>query len=150
MRFSICIRTYKENDAEQLITLIRELQAHELTIFDRMKPPSDIGAWYVENLLRQVEEHSGQILVAERASRLIGYAAVMTSMTQDDPEEIAYSYAYVADIAVTKDHRGTGLGKRLLTECEKLALNRGAKWLRINALAGNIRAVEFYRQFGFS
>lgn len=146
----ILIRRYEDRDLNQLITLIRELQAHELQLFDRMKQPGDIGEWYVKDLQHRCDDQSGEILVAECEGRLAGYAAVMTAITMDDPEETAYTYAMISEIVVTEQYRGRGLGKRLLTECERRAVNAGARWLRISALASNTRTVQLYRHQGFA
>ena len=146
----ILIRRYEDRDLNQLISLIRQLQVYELQLFDRMKHPDEIGEWYVKDLQRRCGEHSGEILVAECEGRLAGYAAVMTAITMDDPEETAYTYAMISDIAVTERHRGKGLGKRLLTECERRAVNAGARWLRICALASNTRTMQLYRHQGFA
>jgi hypothetical protein len=39
------IRPYMEADQSQVLELARELQAHEVPLFDRMKPAADIGLW---------------------------------------------------------------------------------------------------------
>lgn len=146
----IHIRGYEDRDLDQLINLVCELQSYEAQLFDRMKHPDDIGEWYVEDLQRRCREHSGEILLAECRGELAGYAVVLSDVVQDDPDEITYAYAVVADIAVTERYRGRGLGKRLLAECERYALDAGARWLRISALAGNTRALQLYRHHGFA
>ena len=146
----ILIRRYQDSDLDQLINLVRELQSHEVRLFERMKQAGDIGAWYVEDLQRRCREHSGEILLIDCGGELAGYAAVLGTITQDDPDETAYVYAMVADIAVTERYRGRGLGKRLLSECERHARDAGARWLRISVLAGNTRALQLYRHHGFA
>lgn len=146
----IHIRPYEDRDCEQLILLVRELQAHEVELFDRMKQPGDLGKGYVDNLQRLCRDHAGEIIVLECCGRIAGYAAVLTAVESDDPDEVAYTYALVSDIMVTRDQRGKGLGKRLLNHCERHAIEAGATWLRITALAGNTGALDLYRKHGFA
>lgn len=145
----IRIRRYEDRDLDPLIGLIQELQAHELSLFDRMKHPDDIGEAYVADLQCQCREQAGQILIAEHRGHLAGYAAVMTNVVQDDADEVAYTYALISEIAVTRRYRGKGLGRRLLGECERHAVAAGTRWLRIGVLAGNTGAHRLYRKFGF-
>jgi ribosomal protein S18 acetylase RimI-like enzyme len=58
------IREFKESDTRVLIPLIRELQAGEVALFDRMKPIADMGQWYVGRLKEKCIEDEGVILIA--------------------------------------------------------------------------------------
>ena len=143
------IRTYASTDRDALLQLVRELQMHEVRLFDRMKPADQIGAEYIAGLNDQCSEHDGEILVAEMAGRIVGYAAVMKRIRQTDPDETDYVYADVFDLAVTEQARGTGIGGALLNACEGLARQAGTRWLRISVLAKNNGALALYRKFGF-
>lgn len=150
-RRPVCIRDYEEADERQLLALVSELQDHEGAVFDRMKPGSAIGPWYVDVLKRDCAKYGGTILVAVEAGRLLGYATVMTAVEQDgSDDEIAYTYAYVGDLAVLEAHRGEGIGRLLLEHCETRARAAGRRWLRIDVLARNARARDVYRRFGFA
>ncbi len=143
------IREYKDSDETQVIELVRELQAYESAIYDRMKPADDIGPWYVDNLKADVAKYNGSFLVADDGGKLLGYASLLTEVTSaDDPDEIFYSYAYVGDLAITTNHRGQGVGRALIEECERIARGAGQKWLRLGVLAANKNAREFYSRMG--
>ena len=71
-------------------------------------------------------------------------------MHEESIDEEHYTYAYVADLVVTESRRGTGVGRRLLTACEDIAVKAGARWLRISALAANGQVRALYHRFGFS
>lgn len=146
----IVIRPYRDGDAPQLIGLVRELQDHEAKLFDRMRLAAGMDEAYVSHLLKECGEKDGALLVAERQGALVGYATVLARVAnQDAPDEVPYSYALVGDLAVTAPMRGRGVGRRLLEECELKARAAGARWLRVNALAANDRALNLYRRFGF-
>ncbi|MHA1570915.1 MAG: hypothetical protein ACTSWM_03765, partial [Alphaproteobacteria bacterium] len=68
------LREYTEGDRPQLIELIRELQQFETDLFDRLKPPEDIGGWYVDHILGDCAKYDGTILVAARQDQLLGFA----------------------------------------------------------------------------
>jgi len=143
------IREYEDRDESQVVELVRELQVHESAIYDRMKPVDQIGPWYVDKLKADVAKYKGMFLVADEDKKLLGYASLLTEVTSaDDPDEILYSYAYVGDLAVTTSHRGLGVGRALMEECEKIARAAGQKWLRLGVLAANQSAREFYGRMG--
>lgn len=144
------IREYRETDAERMIALIRELQAHEVAFFDRMKPVADMGHWYIDLLKKQCAEDDGVILIAEANGMAQGYATILTNVVEDGSgDEVAYAYAYVGDLVVAKAARRQGIGKLLLDECERRARLAGRDELRISVLARNGEARETYRAFGF-
>lgn len=146
----IAIRPFEERDRADVVRLARELQAHEHALFDRMKPAGEIGDWYLDDLLDDCRRHDGMIVVAELAGQIVGYAAVMASMSsEEDVDETDYRFAYCRDVAVTQRARGRGIGTRLLDACEAYARARGARWLRISAIHDNARTVELYRRRGF-
>lgn len=145
------VREFAESDREALLTVVRELQSYEGAMFDRMKPPEDVGNWYIDVLKKQCDEDDGHILVAERDGAIIGYATIMTNVREDGSyDEVPYSYGYVGDLAVLPQARGSGAGKLLLDECDRRARAAGRRWLRIGVLARNARAREVYGRFGFA
>ncbi len=115
-----------------------------------MKPEADIGLEYIAWLQEQISKHGGEILIAAEADLVVGYAVVVTHMPSEDEDEIAYEYAFVRDIAVNERHRGKGIGKRLLTECEQRARDAGAERLRITVLSRNAGPRTLYTKFGFA
>ena len=146
----VTIRDYRPaSDLDRLVALVRELQAHEAGLYDRMRPPGDMGAWYANHIEQECRDHGGRLLVAELDGNLVGYASVLTRIDEDAIDEVAHRYAQVGDLAVSRAARGKGLGRRLLEACQAEARRRGAPNLRITVLAGNTRALDIYHDFGF-
>jgi len=146
----VTIRAYRrDSDLDPLIAIVRELQAHEAGLYNRMRPPADMGVSYVEHLERECGAHAGRILVAERGSALVGYATILTRIDVDCADEIAHSYAYVGDLAVSASARGEGIGRLLLEHCEAEACRHGARHMRVTVLADNRHARDVYEAFGF-
>jgi len=146
----LLIRPFEIRDEMEVVILARELQDHEAGIFDRMTPSREIGSWYVTRILRNSRGSGGELLVAERKGRVIGYATILLGQSSESAmDEVLYTFAYVGDLVVAQAARRQGVGKALLVECERLARAAGEKWLRVTVLSRNAKAVSLYRRFGF-
>jgi ribosomal protein S18 acetylase RimI-like enzyme len=145
----ITTREFRAGDEAGLVAVLRDLHRHENQIYDRSRPPDTMGGWYIDHLKQETAKSEGRILVAEGPDGVVGYAsfhAVVTS--EDDKDEIPYSYSYIGDLAVLASCRSQGIGGALLDACEALARKAGQRWLRLSVLAGNDRARAFYRRHG--
>ena len=132
-----------------MIALARALQAHEHRAYPRMKPPEEIGSWYLDRILAEAARHAGLLLVAETDGVICGYAAFHGAVSsEDEPDEAPYSYAFVADLVVSEAMRGKGIGRLLMQRCEDLARAAGQRWLRLSVLASNAGARRFYDGLG--
>jgi GNAT superfamily N-acetyltransferase len=130
---------------------VRELQAFEEPMNRWGKRPEDIGAWYMTEVRKWCAKSDGTILVVEEAEKLMGYAVLLCKCEEDGADgDVAYTFALVADLAVTKAARGRGIGTALLRHCEGLARAKDVKVLRIGVMAGNANAIGVYQHFGFA
>ncbi|HTN96743.1 MAG TPA: hypothetical protein VL101_07185, partial [Nordella sp.] len=94
-RRMIEIREYRESDQAGMIALIRELQASEVVLYERMKPEAEIDVWYIDQLKKKCAEDEGVILIAEEDGAALGYAVVLIRAHEDGTgDEVAYDYAY--------------------------------------------------------
>jgi ribosomal protein S18 acetylase RimI-like enzyme len=57
---------------------------------------------------------------------------------------------FVIDLFVQPEHRGAGLGRRLLAEAARLGLSRGAAFMRLDVEPDNHAALRFYGRLGFA
>ncbi|CAL9552694.1 N-alpha-acetyltransferase RimI [Streptomyces sp. enrichment culture] len=78
-------------------------------------------------------------VVAQEGDRIVGYAGLATSGGQAD----------IQTIAVTRDHWGTGLGSRLLTELLRAATAFECAEVMLECRVDNVRAQKLYERFGF-
>jgi ribosomal protein S18 acetylase RimI-like enzyme len=119
-----------------------------LQFYDRLKPSTEIGPWYVDWIREDNERNQGHFLVADLDGLAVGYATLNPSLNSEESrEEVFYEYAHVGDLAVLKSHRNRGIGGLLLAECERRAKQAGRKWLRLGVHAGNTGARRFYERF---
>jgi ribosomal protein S18 acetylase RimI-like enzyme len=147
----ITIRDYRDGDAEAVIAIAKDLQAHELTIYDRLKPVDAIDHTYIAALWKDIEKYQGCFLVAEHEGAVSGYVTLLTHCdSSDDTDEVFYRYSHIGDLAVIAGKRSLGIGKALIADCERVAKTAGVKWLRLGVLADNVRARTFYQREGFS
>ncbi|MDH3037298.1 ribosomal protein S18-alanine N-acetyltransferase [Streptomyces griseoincarnatus] len=86
-------------------------------------------------------------VVAEEGGRIVGYAGLTTSGAEGD--DGAAPAADVQTIAVTRDHWGTGLGSRLLTELLRAATAFECAEVMLECRVDNVRAQKLYERFGF-
>ena len=78
-------------------------------------------------------------LVAESGDRIVGYAGLAASGDLAD----------IQTIAVARDHWGTGLGGRLLTELLRAAGDFECAEVMLECRVDNVRAQKLYERFGF-
>lgn len=150
MTSNITIREYRDGDAEAVIAIAKDLQTHELTIYDRLTPVDAIDGSYLAALWKDIEKRNGCFLVAEYDDVVAGYCTLLTHCdSAEDTDEIFYRYSHVGDLAVLAEKRSLGIGKALLVECERIAKATGMKWLRLGVLANNARARKFYARAGY-
>lgn len=150
MEENLVIREYRSEDLMQVIEVVRDIQRHEGSLFDRMLPPEAIGEWYVEKQLQDCAKTGGAIMVAKTSGQVIGYASLLIEVSpEEDRDEIDYLFAYVPDLGVAQGMRGQGVGTALLAACEERARRAGRKWIRLSVLAANGDAFRLYRRLGY-
>jgi ribosomal protein S18 acetylase RimI-like enzyme len=57
---------------------------------------------------------------------------------------------YISDLVVRKQHRGKGIGKQLMKQAEKLARAKKINYIKLIVYSKNTKAVEFYKEVGFT
>ncbi len=94
--------------------------------------------WSEASFLSEMDKGSF-ILTAWEAERLVGFAVA----------EMLDEVAYLHLIGVDAEHRRKGLGRQLLTECEKFSLSAGAERVMLEVRESNERARAFYLSLGY-
>lgn len=122
---------------------LREADEHdmpELVRVDREVFPEDPYPYFV---LRQlVDVHAGQLLVLADGRRLHGYVLFVNSPRQKG--------SWVMSLGVTRDQRGRGLGRRLMSEVLERLRAEGVRDVRLTVEPANAPAIMLYRSLGFS
>lgn len=82
------------------------------------------------------------ILAVECEGTLVGSAVIL--WRKDSSKARIYS------ILIHPTHQGLGLGRRLLSECEDLAVQSGRTCMSLEVRADNSRAIHFYDAHGYT
>jgi GNAT superfamily N-acetyltransferase len=115
----------------------------EREVFD---PPKENPGWDEEGVCqrakwwrREVEE-GGLFLVAEIEERIAGFAVL--GCTREDKR------AEVVAVFVGREHRSKGVGRALMEDLERRAIERGIHSLTVESNC-EVGSVEFYRSLGY-
>jgi len=103
---------------------------------------------YLAYLDAECAAHNGCILMAHCGEQAVGFICVLASTRFEAPDDPA-QFAWIQDIYVKPEHRGTDVANRLMAEAEGFARTEGAQELRLAVLDGNARARGFYARHGF-
>ncbi|MFC0393434.1 ribosomal protein S18-alanine N-acetyltransferase [Paenibacillus mendelii] len=96
--------------------------------------------WSTEAFINELtNNHFARYMVMALGEEVIGYGGMWTIMDE----------AHVTNIAIRKDYRGQGLGKRLLTELQQTAVFFGAARMTLEVRITNEIAQRLYRKLGF-
>ncbi|WP_043730205.1 ribosomal protein S18-alanine N-acetyltransferase [Streptomyces zinciresistens] len=98
------------------------------------------GMFWSELAHARGSEATRRYVVAENDGRLVGYAGLASSGDLAD----------IQTIAVARDHWGTGLGGRLLTELLHAATAFECAQVMLECRVDNVRAQKLYERFGFA
>ncbi|MGC9536840.1 ribosomal protein S18-alanine N-acetyltransferase [Streptomyces sp. UG1] len=97
------------------------------------------GMFWSELAHSRGPEATRRYVVAEDGGRIVGYAGLAASGDLAD----------IQTIAVARDHWGTGLGGRLLTELLRAATDFECAEVMLECRVDNVRAQKLYERFGF-
>lgn len=142
----VSIRRAEQKDFDDVVRLNKALFDFEAQFnhaFDVNWPYAPAGQMYFK---KRFAEEDAFIYVAEHEGNVVGY--IISFLT---------SYAYrsvnpfcvIENMFVEEAYRAQGVGKRLVASVRKSAKGRGAKRLRVDAIAQNEKALEFYHTVGF-
>lgn len=135
---SATIRPARPEDAETIARLIRELADYEHLLDDAKASGEDIR----KNLFGP--RPFAEALIAEWNGESVGFALFFHNFStfRGQPG------IYLEDLFVRPTYRGRGLGKGLLAELARLAVERGCGRLEWSVLNWNEPSIGFYKSLG--
>ena len=148
MDFSI--REATEQDYEGLCKIFAEgdlLHSQALPqIFTKPKEPFP-SREFISGIL---EDESAAMFVAESGGQIIGLIHVLIRESPDIPIMVKRRYAYVSNIAITERLRGSGIGKALMRQAERWAIQRNVSQFQLNVWDFNKNAIAFFQKLGYT
>jgi GNAT superfamily N-acetyltransferase len=134
----VTIRPCVEGDAESLVNLVREL-----AVYERLEQFARATA---DDFRRHLFGPTpvAEAIVAEAEGQPVGFALFFMNFStfRGQPG------IYLEDLFVQPDHRGKGVGKRLLAAVASRAVERGCGRLNWSVLDWNEPSIGFYRSLG--
>lgn len=96
---------------------------------------------------KRLKSRSMFILLAQVNEQIVGYVSVCIAKIS---WRMYNPIAEIENLCVDPLYRGKGVGKILIGEVARIAKTRGAKRLRVTAIAQNDLALHFYRKNGYN
>lgn len=145
------IRNARPNDFDSLIDLYTDMLGYEHGECDESInsdfAASDLGRGYIRLITDYVDGYLG--VVYEENDIIKGFAALRDVPSFEYAHRMNVKQAQVQTLVVGKQWRGQGIGRALITECQKIAKINGYTHLKIVSLAVNERARGLYSNTGF-
>lgn len=132
------IRPAVPEDAELIVQFIRELAEYEREPQSAIATPADI--------LRDGfgQEPKFRTLIAEWDGRPAGFALFFLNYST----WLGRPGLYLEDLFVRPEFRGNGIGKAMLRELARIALNENCYGMKWQVLDWNTPAIDFYEALG--
>lgn len=132
------VREARESDVERIAQLVRELALYERSPEAVKATPEHFRAALFG------PQPAAYALVAEAEAEVVGFALYFLNFSTWE----GVHGIYLEDLFVQPEHRGTGLGKALLTALAEIAVDRGYARVEWWVLDWNTPSIEFYRRLG--
>ena len=132
------LRAAEPRDVPAIVGLIRELAdfeklSHLVEVTPQSLQPQLFG-----------ERPAAEAVVAEHEELVIGFALFFTNFSTF----LGKPGLYLEDLYVQPAHRGSGVGRALLTHLAALANARGYGRFEWSVLDWNVNAIRFYEKMG--
>ncbi len=134
----IALRSATPADIPLILDLIRGLAEYEKLAHEAVATPA------------LLEQHlfgprpAAEVVIAELDKQPVGFALFFVSFSTF----MGLPGLYLEDLFVRPEHRGAGVGKRLMAHLARLAVERGYGRFEWSVLDWNEPAIRFYRSLG--
>jgi ribosomal protein S18 acetylase RimI-like enzyme len=98
--------------------------------------------------LDRLGAETGFLVLAVERGAAVGYALVCIERGPDDTFPVGDPYAELYSLSVTADHRGLGIGTRLLDFVDGELARRSIRDLKVAVMSGNREAQRLYERRG--
>ncbi len=120
------IREFEDKDLEEIVQIEEELFGED--------------RWNKDTFLEQINDNPyATIYVYEKDDHVVGFVDLW----------IAYENADLANIGVSKQYQGKGIGSELMTFCDKVVQEKKCENYSLEVRVSNFNAIHLYEKFGF-
>lgn len=107
----------------------------------------DAHMQFEEYLQEMMASERAQVLVALEGEQVLAYS--LAKIATYPPVYEHASYGSISDLAVKKEHRRQGIGRKLLMNIKEWFSEKGIKRLEVRVATENEVALSFWRKHGF-
>jgi len=144
----LLIRPATPEDVPAIIELATEMVLHSVSPF-RQVSAEQVKTFRRDDLDTLGDllnlEHSG-IFVAVEDGNIVGHIIVVA---QQRDSSTGTEQAWIYDVSVAAGQWSRGVGRALMDEAERFALERGMRAIGLGVTVANRRAVDFYQRLGY-
>jgi GNAT superfamily N-acetyltransferase len=135
---NITIRPATRADIPQILAFIRDLAEYEKLAHEAVATPAQLDAHLFG------ERPYAEVIIAEVDAQPAGFALFFHNFSTFTGQP----GIYLEDLFVRPQYRGLGVGKRLIVQVAKLAVQRNCTRFEWSVLDWNEPAINFYRGLG--
>lgn len=134
----IVLRPARREDVPQILAFIRALAEYERLAHEVVADEAGLAAQLFG------PRPAAEVVLAEVDGRPAGFALFFHNFSTF----LGRPGLYLEDLFVLPEHRGLGLGQRLMAYLARLAVERGCGRFEWSVLDWNAPAIAFYRRLG--
>lgn len=137
------------NDKPAILDFIVALQRYESFLEPNRLIDYAMAEEYFATLLDRTRKNGAIFIADDEAGRPLGWTVVYEEETEAFIRADERRFAYLAELFVAEQGRGTGAAQVLIRACEDWAVTHGYTTIRIDLLARNVRAARAYEKAGY-
>jgi len=145
----IAIRPATAQDYDDLCRIIEQVDALHRENVPHIFRKADGAVRERAYILALLADEDQGIFVAEVGGQAAGFVHVAVRDTLPIPILVPRRLGFVDNLAVSRDFRRLGIGRALMQEAQRWALERGATEIELNVFEFNESAIAFYRSLGY-
>lgn len=135
-------------DKPAIVEFIMALQRYHSSLEPNRRFDAEMAEEHFAALMERAQR--GQVFIAEDAGKPVGWTIVHEEETEIFICADERRFAYLAELYVVDDARGTGIAYELIDACEDWARKAGYNTMRIDLLTRNERAARAYAKAGYT
>ncbi len=113
---------------------------------DNINPDWNFSKEGINEIKERITSKESCGIVIKIDNKVVGY--LIGLILEDETGRKESRYAELEHMFVDKEHRGKGLGEKLVVEFKKWAKNKNLKRLKANISYKNKKAIAFYKKSG--
>jgi GNAT superfamily N-acetyltransferase len=130
-------RAASREDVKMILSFIKELAKYEEMLADVSATPELLETWLFD-------KQAAEVLIASVDGKEVGFALYFSNFSTF----LGKAGLYLEDLYVVPKYRGRGVGKALLKELARIAVERGYGRMEWACLDWNEPSIDFYRSIG--